>query len=690
MVTWCVLLALVCTDLPVRAAALYWTGAVSGTWSPLSNWSTSASVPTPNPLSLTSADTYNFNISSVNANANQTVYLDGDPSADGLLFANTGATTFLGGNAATPAANTFTLGGTGAAVTLSTLSSGPVVFGTGGAAKVNITLAATDNAAPAFTNNSSSALTFWNDITVQGGSGLSLTGGGMGLNTIAGGITTSGSVTKQNSISKWVLSGPNLITGSINMLGGGLRLANAQALGTGSLWIGGGTTEFAGDANRTFNNAIVVSSSNTVVLDRITAGAGVTHTLGPWSTSAVSQSFSAGGLITSGSAGLILGTVTLTGAGTFRALNSWTQPGVRTQVTLGSLTGAFTPVVTGPGDFVISSPLGNLTGLTKNGRGNLTLQGASTGSNTGALTLAGGSFVLDYATAGMPVLTDMLNPATAVTLSGGTLAYVGRPGVAGSQTFGVLTLGAGGGRIFMNRNGATSGSLIFSTLTNTAPGGALLVATDSSAGTVSFATGLTNNLFGGTARVIFYDGSSHRFASMVAGGSALTGTTGTTLTNAPLTSTVNYELSGGLALTLGNGYLNTLRITSTGPAQTLSSTGSLAFTAGGLLFVGADDYAISGSLRSGIATNPDLVIHQYGVGTLTLAGTITQTVSNQSLTKAGPGRLVLTGSNQFSGSIFVNEGILSVAGPGATEAFRERSTYAMSSAVHCGSSIGPS
>jgi hypothetical protein len=78
------------SEVPVHAAALYWTGPVSGTWNPYTNWSTSSSAPTPNPVSLNSTDTYNFNISPLSQS--QTVYLDGDQAANGLFFSDTGST----------------------------------------------------------------------------------------------------------------------------------------------------------------------------------------------------------------------------------------------------------------------------------------------------------------------------------------------------------------------------------------------------------------------------------------------------------------------------------------------------------------------------------------------------------------------------------------------------------------------
>ena len=117
--------------------------------------------------------------------------------------------------------------------------------------------------------------------------------------------------------------------------------------------------------------------------------------------------------------------------------------------------------------------------------------------------------------------------------------------------------------------------------------------------------------------------------------------------------------------TLGSGTTtdNSLKITTTlnGQSLTIGSGNTLALTSGGLLFTGANNYSISGgTLQSMTATNSDLIVHQYGSGTLTIGSVISTGNGTSTLTKTGPGTLVLTGVNGYTGNTFVNAGTLSL------------------------------
>jgi autotransporter-associated beta strand protein len=358
-VTLWALFCLLGTELPLRAAALYWTGAVNGTWNPVTNWTTSAGSLSLSPGSLGGInDTFQFNATAVNGP--QTVFLEGDQPANQLIFSNAGSTTLLGGTSGNPAANVLTLGGSGAAITLSA-GAGPVTIGDTDAtplAPVNLLLG-TLGAPLTLANNSASRFTVANSVSDHGGAGLLLTGSGLGMSTIAGAILTSGSLTK-TGISRWTLAGTNTIGGSINLLGGVLRLTNPAAVGSGSLWIGGGTLELAGDPPVPLNINTVVSAANTITLDRRTIGVGATHSAGMISINNTTQTFATGGMVISGSARLKLDSIFVTVNGpTFRALNSYTQQNVKSVVQIDKLDGSvsYNSMFSGPGDFIISSSL---------------------------------------------------------------------------------------------------------------------------------------------------------------------------------------------------------------------------------------------------------------------------------------------------------------------------------------------
>ncbi len=67
---------------------------------------------------------------------------------------------------------------------------------------------------------------------------------------------------------------------------------------------------------------------------------------------------------------------------------------------------------------------------------------------------------------------------------------------------------------------------------------------------------------------------------------------------------------------------------------------------------------ITGGTLQG-ASGQDLVVHQYdAAGSLTIGANIVNNGTATALTKAGPGLLVLTGSNSYTGTTYVSGGTL--------------------------------
>lgn len=131
------------------AADLYWDGATAS-WNNIANWSTVSGATEPNPLAVPGAsDNAIFNITTVNGA--QSITMDANQSATGITFNNTGTTTLLGGGTA----HTLNLGSGG--ITIGA-SAGAVTFGNGTAGDdvlFNLTRAQTwtNNSAAAFTLN---------------------------------------------------------------------------------------------------------------------------------------------------------------------------------------------------------------------------------------------------------------------------------------------------------------------------------------------------------------------------------------------------------------------------------------------------------------------------------------------------------------------------------------------------------
>ncbi len=185
--------------------------------------------------------------------------------------------------------------------------------------------------------------------------------------TISGASTnTSGSLTKAGA-GTLALSGNNLSTGGMTVSAGTLRaITSTGALGAGTLTLSGGNLELANDTGVNFARNTTVSANTTIKSDRLTSGAGVTHTLGTLSIGANSLQLSAGSNSTSGTAALTFGATTLTGAAT---LNT----DANTNLTVGAIGGNFN--------------------LTKSGTGTLTMTGANT--STGDLNIGAGTVTVN-------------------------------------------------------------------------------------------------------------------------------------------------------------------------------------------------------------------------------------------------------------------------------------------------------
>src|SRR4051794_28721548 len=95
---------------PLLASDLYWDG--TGTsWNNASSWSTASGATTPDPgVKANGGDIARFNISTVNAP--QTVNLDANQNAAGLVFTSTGPVNIRSGSGS----NTLTIGANGMTV----------------------------------------------------------------------------------------------------------------------------------------------------------------------------------------------------------------------------------------------------------------------------------------------------------------------------------------------------------------------------------------------------------------------------------------------------------------------------------------------------------------------------------------------------------------------------------------------
>ncbi len=515
---------------------------------------------------------------------------------------------------------------------------------------------------------------------ISGSGGLTKSSNGVltfnGVNNYTGATKVNGGVLRAGTTSAF---GPNSAVSLATTAGVVLDLAGFDnslgSLSGGSATAGivslRGATLTVGSDNTDTTFAGLIYSTGSLVK----TGTG-TLTLSAANTFAGSTTINSGGTLKGGIAAFLPAATALTVNGTLD-LNA-------VAVTVGQFTGS--GVVTNTNATAVALTLGNFAGnfdttfsgvfnsttpasltLTKTGGGTLTLTSAA-GTATGAWTLNAGTIKLDYSAGS--VTGNIMNQVATLTLQGGSLNVTGRSGAAVTQTLNAFTLGVRGGQITLVDGGGGGSTLLNVTgaLTTTAAGGAMLITAPTNT-SVTFATAADATGLLGAGRIVFSDGTAGGFnwATNSGAGSVTTGLGSyTNLVASGSTSTINYLQTGTLVggITASEA-VNTLKITDVAAGGTLALAGNvLTITTGGLLYTGANGYLISsttGSLKSGVATNSDLIIHQYGAGTLTISAIIADGTGASTLTKAGTGRLVLSGVNTYTGATFVDAGILSIS-----------------------------
>jgi len=311
--------------------------------------------------------------------------------------------------------------------------------------------------------------------------------------------------------------------------------------------------------------------------------------------------------------------------------------------------------------------------ITKVGAGTLLLQptGTNASTYTGLTTVNGGKITLDTSSS---TLASAFLAATPLTLSGGNFEMIGRPSATVTQTLGAFGVGAAGGAITMTANGGTSTDLILGAVTATASGGSLLITAPSTT-TVKLGTAILSTALNG--RAVFSDGTANTF-NWVTNATTATAVSGFVPTTAlPVTGGgavgTPYLLTASQDQTTASLTIGTLKLSSTSTsAQTLGLAannmqlgGGTTSTPGAILIDGTANWNITGTgalAANTPATSPDLIFQHYGTGTLTVNAPIGGGVT--SLVKAGPGTMVLAGTNTFTGDIALNGGVLSFGAVG--------------------------
>lgn len=581
---------------------------------------------------------------------------------------------------------------------------------------------------PVLIQSDAGTLTFFNTTattnSISVGSGFALTFAGAGDIVVNSRINSTTQAITKSGTGRLTLGGDNsVITGTIAVTAGILRVTNVNALGTTA----GSTTITAGASLE------LAYASDTTLAEPITFdGAGYNST---GAIRNVSGNNTLSGILSIGTTALTTITAdsgtTLTISGTLRS--GATAAGTRT-VTLGgagtiNITGSITNGTT---------PATYMTGIAKadSGTVNLRVASAFAPATTSATTLAtilatirGGVLNFDFANAA--ATSNLIVSSNNLALNGGTLQLTGKDGTTNLQevisttlTAGrspiVVTSGVGGtmnlalGTILRASSSGsatnitlpTSGSVTTTTLnTNGILNGGLVVggtnwATSAATQTTSVAwvnasdTISIGNLANGTqvaftgtapggltAGVTYYVVNSTASSFQVSlsdGGSALAlsndGTGGTMNTagaitglasySSTFTTNANVDLAAGTT-TQGAVTINSLRFNATS-GSTLTLTGNITNSSGGLLVTSGVSGNVliqsdSSTARTITNSSNDFNIYNYGSGNLTLASTIT--VTGTAFTTAGPGLITFAGIATSSATqVRVTEGTLSIQG----------------------------
>jgi autotransporter-associated beta strand protein len=317
----------------------------------------------------------------------------------------------------------------------------------------------------------------------------------------------------------------------------------------------------------------------------------------------------------------------------------------------------------------IAGPIANSTSATsliKTGTGTWTLSGTNTYTGTTAVTT--GTLKLNYDTGAGGTDDTKLSNTAALTLGGATLELVGgsHPEVVLSTTltagsFSKLVRSSGGAVLQMNaitRNAgasidfSTSGIATTDTL-NTASG---ILGTWATVGGSDWATNSTNLADGPVTAYSAYTDLSD--SSVIADGS---------------TSNVRINSNGGGgSMTLGSATTtinSLLQNNSSQPAVIdLESTNTLATSA---IMIGTSAKGLTvgtvpndGTLTAATAGGDLLLRNNSITESLTIHSAIADNTSASTLTKVGPGAVVLAGTNTYTGVTSIAEGTLKAGSAG--------------------------
>ncbi|MBL9090568.1 MAG: autotransporter-associated beta strand repeat-containing protein, partial [Planctomycetaceae bacterium] len=349
----------------------------------------------------------------------------------------------------------------------------------------------------------------------------------------------------------------------------------------------------------------------------------------------------------------------------------------------GPVTGSTTLTVPG-----VVSGGGGTSAPVKNGLGTLRLQGTNTVAATAAagFIVNAGALELDYANlqGSGPILNGMaltLGNSTAGSLSGGGTLRVTVGGAAAAQSFTNLATTSKDNFITVNSSGGALTLGLGATITRVAGGTLNFAGTGLAAATISSTFAAVNGIVPGATwngrDLVAADGAA---LSAYAGYTGLLG--GTIVSSAGSNVRIDNTTSVNVSLAAtGTTDINTLTfadtLARTVDVRNLTTAGTLRFGVVGMILAGASSGALTvgvagtaGTITAGATTNGagELILANYSANPLQVNSVIAINGTGVvTVVKSGPGLVTLAGNNTYTGSLFVNNGVLAYGRSAASQ-----------------------